>query len=278
MKKALSHDISKLKIAVIGAGKMGGALIRSLVENDVVPASHITASVAPSEDARAVGAQLGVKMYRDNSEMVKDRDIVILAVKPQASRKILEEIRDSLTGAQLFVSIAAARTTHYIEEILGGEIPVVRAMPNTPLLVGAGMTVLCRGRHATKAHLETASAVFSPVGLVDVVDNEDLMDAVTALSGAGPAYAYIMIESLAEGGVYTGLPRKLATRLAAQSLLGAAKMVIDRNEHPALLKDEVTTPAGVTIDGIMELEDGGIRVTLIKAVDKATRKSKELSQ
>ncbi|MFA6033048.1 MAG: pyrroline-5-carboxylate reductase [Myxococcota bacterium] len=264
-------------IAVIGAGKMGGAIVKALISSKVFPASAITGSVAPSEDMHRVAAHLGIKMERDNCALVKGRDIVILAVKPQSAKKILQEIGAAITGDQLLISIMAARSTGFIEEHLGKEIPVVRAMPNTPLLVGEGMTVLCRGKFATKAHLETARAIFASVGLVETIDNEELMDAVTALSGAGPAYAYIMIEALAEGGVYTGIPRALSTRLAAQSLLGAAKMVIQRGEHPALLKDEVTTPAGVTIDGIMELEDGGIRVTLIKAVDKATRKSKEIS-
>jgi pyrroline-5-carboxylate reductase len=151
-------------------------------------------------------------------------------------------------------------------------------MPNTPALINEGMTVLCPGRYADKNHIQMSMHIFGAVGLVEVIYQEGLMDVVTALSGSGPAYTYIIIESLTEGGVRMGLPRELSQRLTAQTLLGAAKMVLKTGMHPALLKDAVTTPAGVTVDGLMELEDGGIRVTLIKAVSKATEKSKELSQ
>jgi pyrroline-5-carboxylate reductase len=276
--KKTANPISKMKIAVIGAGKMGSAIIKALIAGGVARPANIAASVAPSEGLGELSTRLGVKMFHDNRALLDGRDVIILAVKPQHARKVLEEIKGVIKRNQLLISIAAARTTGWIEEILGGGIPVVRTMPNTPLLVGAGMTVMCPGRHAAKAHMETVRSIFAPVGLVEQIESEELMDPVTGLSGAGPAYAYIMIESLAEGGVYTGIPRKLATTLAAQSLLGAAKMVLERDEHPALHKDEVTTPAGVTIDGIMEMEDGGIRSTLIKAVDKAARKARDLSQ
>jgi pyrroline-5-carboxylate reductase len=235
-------------------------------------------STAHAASAEEVAKELGIKMLRDNATLAKGRDIVILAVKPQTIQKILGEIKNILSADQLVITLAAARTTAFIEEMVGKKIPVVRAMPNTPCLVNSGMTVLCPGKFAKPEHIEMARSVFEPVGLVEVIDNEELMDGVTALSGSGPAYAYIIIEALAEGGVKVGLPRHLATKLAAQTLLGGAKMVMETGEHPAKLKDEVTTPAGTTIDGIMALEDGGIRVTLIKTVDRATEKSKELSK
>ncbi len=266
------------KVAIIGMGKIGGALASSLVRNKIVPRKSLIGTTGHRESALEAAKRYGVQALTDNVRAVADAQIIVLAVKPQTMKKVLLEIRDAVRADQLLITLAAARTTRFIEEHLQKNIPVVRAMPNTPCLVNAGMTVLCPGRYAAKEHIEVAREIFGAVGLVAVIDNEDLMDAVTALSGSGPAYAYIMIEALAEGGVKVGLPRSLSTMLAAQSLLGAAKMVLETGEHPAKLKDEVTTPAGVTIDGIMALEDGGIRVTLIKTVDRATEKSKELSQ
>ncbi|MGE4413297.1 MAG: pyrroline-5-carboxylate reductase, partial [Candidatus Caldatribacteriota bacterium] len=161
---------------------------------------------------------------------------------------------------------------------LNKNISVIRAMPNIASLVNEGMTVLCPGKFVQEEHLEIALEIFGAVGEVEIIQREELMDVVTALSGSGPAYSYMMIESLTDGGVRMGLPRELARKLAAQSVLGGAKMVLQTGLHPALLKDEVTTPAGVTIDGLMELEDGGFRVALIKAIDRATQKSKQISK
>ncbi len=265
-------------IAILGLGKIGGALAGSLVRSRVVSPQNIIGTTGHRDSALEAAKRYGIKTLTDNVRAIADAQIVILAVKPQTMKKVLTEIKESVREDQLIITIAAARTTRFIEEHLAKRVPVVRAMPNTPCLVNAGMTVLCPGRYANREHIEVARAIFAAVGLVAVIDNEELMDAVTALSGSGPAYGYIMIEALAEGGVKVGLPRSLSTILAAQSLLGAAKMVLETGEHPAKLKDEVTTPAGVTIDGIMALEDGGIRVTLIKTVDRATEKSKELSQ
>jgi len=165
--------------------------------------------------------------------------------------------------------------THYIEEILDSEVPVVRAMPNTPCVIECGMTGLCKGKFADESHLEIAQTLFDSVGMTVTVD-EKRMDAVTGLSASGPAFIYIILESLAEGGVKVGLPRDVATLLAAQTAQGAARMTLETGQHPALLKDAVTTPAGCTVDGIMELEEGKLRVTLIKAVVKATERAKEL--
>ncbi len=189
--------------------------------------------------------------------------------------EVLEEIRPDVTPAQLVISVAASVPTGYIEARLAPGVPVVRAMPNTPCQVGAGMTGICRGAHAAEAHLALARRLFDTVGRTAVVD-EKHMDAVTGLSASGPAFIYVILESLAEAGVKVGLPRDVATLLAAQTLLGAAKVVLDTGDHPALLKDAVTTPAGCTIDGLLELEEGKLRVTLIKAVVKATQRAKEL--
>jgi pyrroline-5-carboxylate reductase len=266
------------KIAIIGVGKIGGTLVKGLLESRMVEPNDLVGSTAHEEHAIQVTETYGIRTYLDNAAMVAGRDIIILAVKPQVMEKVLVEIRDAVTEEQLIISLAAAITTGFITEKLGKRVPVIRAMPNTPCLVNQGMTVLCPGEYAKEADIELAKRIFASTGLVEVIDDEGLMDAVTGLSGSGPAYAYIIIEALAEGGVKAGLPRRLATILAAQSLLGGAKMVLETGEHPAKLKDMVTTPAGVTIDGLIELEDGGLRVALIKAVNRATEKSKELSR
>jgi pyrroline-5-carboxylate reductase len=266
------------RVAIIGLGKIGSTLASGLIRNKVMPKENLSGSTAHRETAAQAAAYCGIEVLTDNARLVKGKDIIILAVKPQGMGKVLEEISAFVRPDQLVITLAAAITTRFVEERLGDETPVVRAMPNMPCLVNQGMTVLCPGRYAKPKHVEMARSIFASVGRVEVIDHEELMDAVTGLSGSGPAYGYIIIESLAEGGVKAGLPRELATTLAAQSILGAAQMVLDTDEHPAKLKDAVTTPAGTTVDGLLELEAGGVRVSLIKAVDRATQKSKELSR
>jgi pyrroline-5-carboxylate reductase len=221
--------------------------------------------------------RLGIETTLDNRSAVADADVVLLCVKPQIGGAVLEEIAGALGGRQLVISILASLTTRAIERRLPGSVPVVRAMPNTPALVGAGMTALCAGSHADAEALETARRLFAPLGRTLLID-EKHFDAVTGLSASGPAFVYLMIESLADGGVKVGLPRGVATELAAQACLGAARMVLETGAHPALLKDEVTTPAGCTVDGLLQLEDGGVRVTLIKAVVEARARAGELVQ
>jgi pyrroline-5-carboxylate reductase len=189
---------------------------------------------------------------------------------------LIEKIRPALTPKKTIVSFAASVKTRAIEEAAGQEIAVIRAMPNTPSALGAGVAALCRGRFVSDAQMELAERMFETVGRTVIVD-EKHMDAVTGLSGSGPAYVYIIIEALAEAGVKVGLPRDIATQLAAQTAFGASKMVLETGYHPALLKDAVTTPAGCTIDGILELEEGGLRVTLIKAVMRATERARQLA-
>jgi pyrroline-5-carboxylate reductase len=189
---------------------------------------------------------------------------------------LIAEIKSGLTPGKLLLSFAASVTTAAIEQASGIDLPVVRAMPNTPAMISAGVTALCAGRFCTAEQMAVAQRIFATVGRTVVVD-EKHMDAVTGLSGSGPAFLYIIIEALAEAGVNVGLPRDVATLLAAQTTLGSARMVLETGYHPALLKDQVTTPAGCTVDGILELEEGGLRVTLIKAVKRATMRAKELA-
>lgn len=273
--------LGEARIGIIGLGRIGGALARGLVRGGVVPQEHIGGSTAHEETAARARKRYGVSATTDNISVVQDKEIVILAVKPQSMAGVLDAIWDRIAAEQLVITLSAAVSTRFVEQGLGGEeraVPVIRAMPNTPCLVGAGMTVLCPGRFARATHLAMARTVFEAVGRVAIIDNEELMDAVTGLSGSGPAYGYIIVEALAEGGVKAGLPRELATTLAAQAMLGAAQMVLDTGEHPAKLKDNVTTPAGTTIDGLLALEEGGLRVSLIKAVNQATERAKRLSR
>jgi pyrroline-5-carboxylate reductase len=267
---------SSLRIAVIGAGKMGGILIQAFLRSGLFPAENIRATVAHADRAEALSQQLGIRVTTANLEAVQSADVVLLGVKPQQMSDVVRSLAPALIPGKLLISFAASVRTGAIEEAAEIDAPVIRAMPNTPAKLGAGVTAICRGRFVSDAQLELAAQIFSTVGRTVIVD-EKHMDAVTGLSGSGPAFLYIIIEALAEAGVNVGLPRDIATLLAAQTTFGAAKMVLETGSHPALLKDEVTTPAGCTVEGILELEEGGVRVTLIKAVKRATERARELA-
>lgn len=263
------------RYAVIGLGTLGEALVSGLLRTGAVARDDVIGTVAHEPSLERVRQKLGIAATRDNREAVRGRDVVILSVKPQNMDTVVRELADVLTPQQLVITVAASVTSGYIAARLKQPVPVVRAMPNTPALINAGMTALSGGAHASPEHLATAEAIFKCLGETVFVD-EGLMDAVTALSASGPAYIYVVIESLAEAGVKLGLSRTTSTLLAAQTMLGSARMVLESRAHPALLKDAVTTPAGCTVDGLLELEDGGLRVTLIKAVVKAAARAGEL--
>jgi pyrroline-5-carboxylate reductase len=269
-------QLPNVRVAVLGAGKMGGILLQAFLKQNLFAPDQIHATVAHAERALALSTQWGVDVSTNNLEAAQQADLILLGVKPFQVPDLMEEIRPALSPSKTVVSFAASVTTRFIEEASGLEMAVVRAMPNTPAALGAGATALCRGRFVSAKQMELAQRIFETVGRYVVVD-EKHMDAVTGLSGSGPAYIYIIIEALAEAGVKVGLPRDIATQLAAQTAFGAAKMVLETGYHPALLKDAVTTPAGCTIDGILELEEGGLRVTLIKAVMRATERAKQLA-
>jgi len=271
----MTQKLADKKLAVLGTGKLGGILLRAYLKQGLFGAKRVTATVKHAEKASALAKELGVSVTTENRKAVKGADIVLLGVKPQVVGDVLKEIAPELGEKTLVISVAASVPTSYIEQHLGGSVPVVRVMPNTCSTVGCGMAGICRGANATAEHVEMAKAMFDAVGRTVVVDEKN-MDAVTGLSASGPAFAYIILESLAEAGVKVGLPRDVATLLAAQTMKGAASVVLETGDHPALLKDAVTTPAGCTIDGILELEEGKLRVTLIKAVVKATQRAGEL--
>ncbi|PYV54257.1 MAG: pyrroline-5-carboxylate reductase [Acidobacteria bacterium] len=277
MEIPVSADLSAKRVAFLGAGKMGGILLKALLVKKLLSPQATVATVAHEDRARTLKEKLGIAVGTDNRSAIAGANSIFVCVKPQVVQEVMEQIRPELTADQLVISVAASVHTRQIEDAVEGKlIPVVRAMPNTPCVLGQGMTAICKGRFAKPEHVQTACALFDTVGKTVVVD-EKHMDAVTGLSASGPAYIYIILESLAEAGVKVGLPRDIATLLAAQTTLGAATVVLETGDHPALLKDAVTTPAGCTIDGIMELEEGKLRVTLIKAVVKAAQRAKELA-
>jgi pyrroline-5-carboxylate reductase len=271
----MTAKLTDKKLAVLGTGKLGGILLRAFLKQVLFAPQHVSLTVRHEEKAEALAKELAVHAGTDNRAAVKTADIILLAVKPQVVGDVLKEIKPALKKSALVICVAASVPTSYIEQRVAEQIAVIRAMPNTCSIVGCGMTGICRGSHVTPEQLEIAKAMFNAVGRTVVVDEKN-MDAVTGLSASGPAFAYIILESLAEAGVKVGLPREVATLLAAQTMKGSASVVLETGDHPALLKDSVTTPAGCTIDGIMELEEGKLRVTLIKAVVKATHRAGEL--
>jgi pyrroline-5-carboxylate reductase len=243
-------QLPDVRVAVLGAGKMGGILLQAFLKQNLFAADQLHATVAHTERALALSAQWGVDVSTSNLDAVKQADLILVGVKPFQVPDLIKEIAPALSPSKTIVSFAASVKTRAIEEAAGINIGVIRAMPNTPSKLGAGIAALCRGSYVSARQMELAERIFETVGRTVVVD-EKHMDAVTGLSGSGPAYIYIIIEALAEAGVKVGLPRDIATQLAAQTAFGASKMVLDTGYHPALLKDEVTTPAGCTIDGIL---------------------------
>ena len=267
--------LARKKIAVIGAGKLGETLIKALLEAKVVQPEQLIATTRHPETSERKAKVHGIATTTDNAAAAKTADIIIVSVKPQVMAEALASIKKVVGKNQIVISTAASVSTAFIERALGSGVPVIRTMPNTACLVRAGMTGICAGKHARREHLALAEGIFAALGRALVLD-EKYMDAVTGLSASGIAFMYVTLESMAEGGVAAGLPREIATELASQAMLGAARMVQETREHPAKLKDVVTTPAGTTIDGLLELESGGLRVTLIKSVVQATKRAAEL--
>ena len=265
-------------LAVLGTGMMGSALVRGLIHAGVMPSANLRLFDTNAAAALTLAASVGPGAQAANSASaaIAQADIILIAVKPPLVPVVLAEIAPALTSQQLVISIAAGVRLAAMEALLPSGIPVIRTMPNTPALVGCGATALCRGSHATEEHLALAQSLFASVG-VSVEVPERLLDAVTGLSGSGPAYVYLIIEALADGGVKEGLPRDIARLLAAQTVLGAAQMALSSDQHPAQLKDNVTTPGGTTIAALHVLERAGLRAALMDAVHAAAERSRELS-
>ena len=264
-------------IGFIGAGNMAEALIRGLVRGNHVSPDRIAASGPRQERLDELRTAYGIDTTTHNREVAQRCGLIVLSVKPQIMDKVLREIGDQLKSGTLVVSIAAGVDTETIEEAVAEGVRVIRAMPNTPALVGAGATAVSPGKHASAADLATARAMFDAVGITVELE-ESHLDAVTGLSGSGPAYIFLILEALADAGVKVGLSRRNAQRLAAQTVMGSAKMLLDTDEHPGKLKDMVTSPGGTAIAGLHTLEQGGLRTTLINAVETATKRARELGR
>ncbi len=264
-------------IGFIGAGNMAEALIRGLVRGNHIAAGSVYASAPRNERLDELKAAYGIVVTKDNREVARSSNVVVLSVKPQIMDKVLAEISDQLQPGTLVVSIAAGVDTESIETTVPEGVRVVRAMPNTPALVGAGATAVAAGKHASDVDLATAKALFEAVGIAVALEEYHL-DAVTGLSGSGPAYIFLILEALADAGVKVGLSRRNAQRLAAQTVMGSAKLLLETDEHPGRLKDMVTSPGGTAIAGLHTLEEGGLRTTLINAVETATKRARELGR
>jgi pyrroline-5-carboxylate reductase len=265
------------RLGFVGCGNMGEALVKGLVEASVVPGDLIIVSDTRNERLAELDRRYGVRCAKSNVELVREADVIVLAVKPQIMAPVLSEIASSLSRRHLVISIAAGVSTATLRAGAGKDLRLIRVMPNTPALVLEGATAIAKGKDLEAGDLETAEEIFGAVGKVVVLD-EELMDAVTGLSGSGPAYVAVVIESLADGGVKMGLDRVTAMTLATQTVLGAAKLLLETNLHPGALKDMVSSPGGTSIAGIAALEEGGIRTTFIKAVERATLRSRELGR
>ncbi len=266
------------RIVVIGAGNIGGALIGGMLASGVSSREHLVALETNEARAEEVREKWGIEVATaGGTELIERADVVILAVKPPTLPRVLRDIRDVLRPDQILISVAAAFPIDLIEKIIRKPVPVVRAMPNIPVVVGEGATGLAANAAVSEEQRKFVESVFRSAGAVCNVE-EDLMHAVTALSGSGPAYIYMVIEALIAGGVKMGLSQQVSTRLAEQTVLGAAKLVRETMLHPAILKDRVTTPGGVTIAAIHELERHGLRAMLISAVETATNHSRKLTQ
>lgn len=267
------------KIAFIGSGNMAEALIKGTINSSIIKPENILISDIRKERIKFLHDTYKVQLASDNLDVMKKADIVILSVKPQIIIEVLDQISGSANDSKLIISIAAGISLEIIQKTLDKEgtktLRLIRAMPNTPALVQTGATAMSKGVNALEEDMKTAKEIFSAVGKVVEV-NEDLMDAVTGLSGSGPAYIFLIIEALIDAGVKAGLPRDISMTLSIQTVLGAAKLVSESGEHPEKLKDMVTSPGGTTLAGLHALEEGELKAVLMNAVKSATKRSKEL--
>lgn len=270
------ESMKERRIAVLGAGNMGCALLRGMLKARWARPANLSATTRRPEVAEALSRELGIRVHTDNARAAAEADVLVVGVKPQILPQILQEVQPHVPAGRLVISIAAGVGTHTLEDALPGA-SVVRSMPNLPVHVDAGATAYCLGRHARPEDDEAARAIFESVGTAHRVD-EYLMDAVTGLSGTGPMYVFQLIEGLADAGVKVGLSREVATALTIQTVLGAAKLAQATGEHPARLKDRVTSPGGTAITALHTMERGGLRAILIDAVEAATKRSEELGR
>lgn len=270
--------LNSKKIGMIGSGNMGGALISGLISSGSAKPENIICSDISEQQLQEMKNQYGIHTTTDNLEVVEKSDIIIYAIKPQIMVSVLKETAGHLDISKLVISIAAGVPLAAIESCLKKDLRLIRVMPNVAVSVGEGASAIAAGAHTHKEDIDLAMAIFNSVGKCIFLKENNLMDAITGLSGSGPAYIFLIVDALADAGVKMGLSRKDALLLSSQTLLGAAKMLIETNEHPGPLKDSVTSPGGTAIAGLHTLEKGGLRTTLINAVEAATNRSKELGE
>jgi len=265
------------KIGIIGAGNMGEALIAGFLKSKAFSPQDVYASEIIEKRRKYITSNYHIKCFDDLKNLVESSDLIMIAVKPYDVKNVLESIGKEITPEKTLLSIAAGIKLDYMKKYLPEDVPIIRVMPNIACFVREGMMSICSSDNTPKEKLEAVKDVLSLLGRVMILD-EKYFDAVTGLVGSGPAYIYLVIEALSDAGVRLGLPRDVAITLSAQTTLGAGKMVVETGEHPAKLKDMVVTPGGTTIEGLVELERGRVRATLIDAVIKATERAKELSK
>jgi pyrroline-5-carboxylate reductase len=270
------HHINR-PIAILGAGNMGSALMKGIISAKLTPPKKIIACDINLAKLQNLASEWKVRTTIDIKEAVKESDVILLAVKPQVLSKVLEVMKETIRPDHLVISIVAGIRIAFIQNILGIKLGIIRAMPNIAATIGEGAAAVAFSEHTTAEHQKIAKAIFEAVGEV-VVTSEDQLDAVTGLSGSGPAYIYMVIEALIDGGVKMGLSREISTKLSIQTVLGSAKLAKTSGLHPAILRDQVATPGGTTINAIHELESHGLRSMLIDAIATATRRSEELSK
>ncbi|MCC7575676.1 MAG: pyrroline-5-carboxylate reductase [Methanomethylovorans sp.] len=270
-------NLKDKKLGMIGTGKMGSALIKGICDSGIIVPSNVYASDVYEIGLDKMRAEIGINVSTDNNYTVVNSDIILLAVKPQILKSVLKSIKDQVTPQKLVISIAAGVPLQEIAKELAPETRIIRVMPNIAATVSEAASAVCPGSAASMEDAELALDIFSSVGSAIIVQ-EKLMDAVTGLSGSGPAYIFPVIEAMADGGVYEGLDRDSALVLAAQTVLGAAKMALEFHAHPGELKDMVTSPAGTTIRGIRELEERGVRAAFMNAVIASAKRSRELGE
>ncbi|MCX7884784.1 MAG: pyrroline-5-carboxylate reductase [Caloramator sp.] len=264
------------KIGFIGAGNMGQAMIGGIIKSKIAKSQEIIVCDLDEEKLKKIAEDFNVKTTTNSKELSNEADIIILAIKPNIFDVVLSDIKDSITDSKIIVSIAAGKTIKSIENILGDNKKIIRTMPNTPALVNAGMTAVCKNKNVSDEEIKEILDIFESFGETEIV-SEYLIDSVIGISGSAPAYVFMFIEALADAGVIGGMPRDKAYKFAAQAVLGSAKMVLETGKHPGELKDMVCSPAGTTIEAVATLEEEGFRGSVIKAVKDCIRKSKEMS-
>lgn len=266
------------KIAIIGGGNMGVALAKGMIQTKWAAAERLMVTEPIKERLEKIRTEIkGIRVSHSNIEAAQFADVIVLSIKPQILAHVLDEIKPALKDNKLLISVAAGMTTGFIEKRVGGSIPVIRAMPNIAAVVREAATAICPGKHATEKDIAVARHIFESVGIVVDVE-ESLMDAVTGLSGTGPMYVFQILEGLSDAGVKVGLSRDIANKLAVQTLIGSSKLIQVTEEHPAILKDLVTSPGGTAISALHSLEKSGLKAMLIDAVEVASERSRQLGQ